>query len=238
MKKKLFILGMGLFGCIHLAWAGLSISPIQLYITDKARQRSVTVTMDSAGMEGTKTFEATAVKWSQNEKGEDVFEPDPNIIINPKNFIIAPDSKQAIRVGFNQPLAGITNNAEKTWRIIFQEVAPPADTDSVTFLFNISVPLFVGRLNPVNLQVAPKTLNNDLVVNIKNNAPSHVQILKLTLVDSSKNEVANLSQMKYLLPNTAQDFNFEQVNIHHLNQYKLLVLTDKQDQPYEYNLKE
>ena len=88
-----------------------------------------------------------------------------------------------------------------------------------------------------NINVIPKTINNNLVVNIKNNSPSHVQILKLTLVDASKKEVANLSQMKYLLPNTAQDFNFEKINLHN-NQYKLLVLTDKQDQPYEYSLKE
>ena len=237
MKRKVLILILGLCGYTHIVWAGLSISPIQLYITDKTKQRSATVTMDSKDMEDTKTFEATAVKWSQNDKGEDVYEPDPNIIINPKNFIIAPNSKQVIRVGFNQPLAGITTNDEKTWRIIFQEVAPPVETDSVTFLFNISVTLFVGKLNPFNINVITKTINNNLVVNIKNNSPSHVQILKLTLVDASKKEVANLSQMKYLLPNTAQDFNFEKINLHN-NQYKLLVLTDKQDQPYEYSLKE
>ncbi len=85
------------------------------------------------------------MRWAQNEQGEDIFEPDPNMIINPKNFIIAPDSKQIVRVGLNQAVVN-NDHPEKTWRIIFQEVAPPAQDNTVNFLFNISVPsLWVGK---------------------------------------------------------------------------------------------
>ncbi len=54
MKRKVLILILGLCGYTHIVWAGLSISPIQLYITDKTKQRSATVTMDSKDMEDTR----------------------------------------------------------------------------------------------------------------------------------------------------------------------------------------
>ena len=208
MKKLLYLLAGSVLGFSHVAWAGLSISPVQLYLGEKSKQKSTTIVISSKDFTTSKTFEASAVRWAQNEQGEDIFEPDPNMIINPKNFIIAPDSKQIVRVGLNQAVVN-NDHPEKTWRIIFQEVAPPAQDNTVNFLFNISVPLFVGRQAPINLDIQPKL------------------------------DTPDLNLMKYLLPQSRYHFNFKKnIPVVDFGKYKLLVQTDKQDQPLEFNLKE
>ena len=238
MKKLLSVLTGSILGFSHAAWAGLSISPVQLYLGEKNKQRSTTVVMTSENFTTNKTFEVSAVKWSQNEQGQDVFEPDPNMIINPKNFIIAPESKQIIRVGLNQ--TGVNNDhPEKTWRIIFQEVAPPAQDNTVNFLFNISVPLFVGQQTPATLQLQPQPSSTGLDLTIQNNGASHIQISKITLLDAQKKEVESNHEMKYLLPQSRYQFNFKKnIQAADFGKYRVQIQTDKQDKPLEFSLKE
>lgn len=239
MKKFLYLLLGGILGISNTAWAGLSISPIQLYISDKAKQKSATILLTSRDFTASKTFETSVVRWSQNEQGQDFFEPDPSIIINPKNFIIAPESRQIVRVGVSQAVANPADTQEKTWRIIFQEVAPPEQDDTVSFLFNISVPLFVGKQATVDLKIQPQKTASNLSLAIKNNGLSHVQISKITLVDANKKEIETNHDMKYLLPKSSFNFNFKHaINREDLGKYKLLVQTDQQDHPIEFGLKE
>lgn len=238
MKKFIYLLAGSVLGFSHVAWAGLSISPVQLYLGEKSKQKSTTIVISSKDFTTSKTFEASAVRWAQNEQGEDIFEPDPNMIINPKNFIIAPDSKQIVRVGLNQAVVN-NDHPEKTWRIIFQEVAPPAQDNTVNFLFNISVPLFVGRQTPIKLDIQPKLNTPGLNLSIKNDSLSHIQISKITLLDANKKEIETNYEMKYLLPQSRYHFNFKKnIPVVDFGKYKLLVQTDKQDQPLEFNLKE
>ncbi len=58
-----------------------------------------------------------------NAQGEDVLEPEQDILINPKNFVLQPNAQQVIRVGFSRPLSKEEMAQEKTWRIVFKEIA-------------------------------------------------------------------------------------------------------------------
>ena len=98
--------------CSQTIYAGLKITPIQLYISDVKKQRSATVTLDYNESDQAKIFEVSAVKWGQNAEGEDVLEPDNSVVINPKNFVLQPNSKQIVRVGFTQMQAP---KKEETW---------------------------------------------------------------------------------------------------------------------------
>ena len=224
----LFLVGL------QMTWAGLSVGPIKLYI-DKKQQRSTIVTLTSSEIPDAKIFEASAVKWTQNEKGEDILEPATDIIINPKNFVIKPDSSQVVRVGFRtQPNV---DGAEDTWRLVFHEVKPVnRDVDSLDFLWNISVPLFVGKQLPVNLKITPAINSGTTVLNILNDANSHVQINKISIIDENKKEIASNNQMKYLLAKKSFQFDFGNMSIKDWHKYKLLITTDKQENPLEFKV--
>ncbi len=85
IKALLIILVAFLFNT--QLYAGISISPVQLYLTDKSKQRSSTFTLESKGdVKSPRIFEAQAVKWTQGENGEDIYSPVSNIIINPKKL--------------------------------------------------------------------------------------------------------------------------------------------------------
>ncbi|MEG0481964.1 MAG: fimbria/pilus periplasmic chaperone [Acinetobacter sp.] len=236
MNKLFNVLVLGTVLLSPNLYAGLKISPIQLYISEKARQRSATITLESSGLNEAKIFEVSAVKWTQNDKSEDVLEPDPTILINPKNFVIQPESKQIVRVGFSQPLAAIIAPQEKTWRIIFTEVPAVAKETSVSFLFNISVPLFLGTQDNAKLDIKPAYNQDNLVMSIKNDASSHLQIFKITIVDANKKEVAVSTEMKYLLHGQQHTFNFGNVKLNNSTQYTLKIDTDKGDTPLEMKL--
>ena len=236
MNKLFNVLVLGTVLLSPNIYAGLKISPIQLYISEKTRQRSATITLESSGLKEAKIFEMSAVKWTQNDKSEDVFEPDPTILINPKNFVIQPESKQIVRVGFTQPLAAIVGPQEKTWRIIFSEVPAVAKETSVSFLFNISVPLFLGNQDKDKLDIKTAYNQDNLVMNVKNDSSSHLQIFKIRIIDANQKEVAISNEMKYLLHGQQYTFNFGNVKLSNSTQYTLKIDTDKYEKPLEMKL--
>ncbi|WP_010112725.1 molecular chaperone [Acinetobacter sp. P8-3-8] len=236
MNKLFNVLVLGTVLLSPNIYAGLKISPIQLYISEKTRQRSATITLESSGLKEAKIFEMSAVKWTQNDKSEDVFEPDPTILINPKNFVIQPESKQIVRVGFTQPLAAIVGPQEKTWRIIFSEVPAVAKETSVSFLFNISVPLFLGNQDKDKLDIKTAYNQDNLVMNVKNDSSSHLQIFKIRIIDANQKEVAISNEMKYLLHGQQYTFNFGNVKLSNSTQYTLKIDTDKDEKPLEMKL--
>ena len=126
---------------------------------------------------------------------------------------------------------------EKTWRIIFKEVTPVVEETGVTFLFNVSIPFFVGKQEKADLAIHAKQSNKNLILNVKNNANSHIQITKLEILDANKKEIAVKSEMKYLLKGQNHDFDIGLVNLGDLSQYKLMIFTDKSDLPLEMKIK-
>lgn len=235
MNKILPILLFGLYAMP--AFAGLNFDPVQMYLKENSRQRSTTVTIISTEDPKERIFEMSAVQWTQNEQGEDVHVPDDNILINPKNVVIKPNSKQIVRVGFAQPLISDELKVEKTWRIIFKEVTPVVEETGVTFLFNVSIPFFVGKQEKADLAIQAKQSNKNLILNVRNNANSHIQITKLEILDANKKEIAVKSEMKYLLKGQNHDFDIGSVNLGDLSQYKLMIFTDKSDLPLEMKIK-
>lgn len=234
MSKLLLMLALSVsLAFSQTIYAGLKITPIQLYISNMKKQRSATVTLDYTESDKPKIFEVSAVKWVQNSKGEDVLEPDLSVVINPKNFVLQPNSKQIIRVGFTQIQPKKT---EETWRIIFNEVAPIAEESNVSFLFNISVPLFVGPQEKVKLTFNPVYNGTQFLLNVKNTTNTHIQIKKITIIDEKKKEIAVSEEMKYLLNNQQQNFNFGEIKLGNLNKYKLIIETDRNELPIEFNI--
>jgi len=211
---------------------GITFNPVQLYMSEKTKQRSTTVTIESTGLDKAKIYELSAVKWSQNEKSEDVLEEDSNILFNPKTFELKPDGKQLIRVGFSQPVSNMDLRAEKTWRILFKEMTPMSKDESVNVLFNFSLPLFVGKQEKTNLNVGLNYINNELEINVVNLAKSHVKIVDVIVLDQENKELVKKDVNKYLLDGKATNIQLGAIDIKNKNNLKIKIKTDK-DQDYQ-----
>ncbi|WP_171284961.1 molecular chaperone [Acinetobacter sp. ACNIH2] len=233
MRK--IILFLILSSLSNILFAGIKFTPVQLYLGDKHKQqRSTTVIVESSDFDRSKIFELSAVKWSQNEKGEDVLEEEKNILFNPKIFELKPESKQIVRVGFSQPFTANELDREKTWRVIFNEVTPVADDEAINFQFNFSLPLFVGKQDKTNLDVKLKTINNNMMVDIQNIAKSHVQITDIRLVDSQNKELLQKSFNRYLLVGQKYTFDLGELSKKPNDKIKVKIKTDKDGDLLEY----
>jgi P pilus assembly chaperone PapD len=224
--------------CGLLLWslsvsAGIKFNPIQLYIQDSTRQRSTTVSVESTGLKKSRIFEISAVKWKQNQQGEDILEEDKTLLFNPKTFELKPESKQIVRVGFSQPLANI--NQEQTWRIIFKEVTPIEDDSSINFLFNFSLPLFAGKQVNPKLNLKLEKLDNQAYLNIDNVAKSHIKIIEILVIDNKDKEILKKKLGQYVLGGNR--IKLELGEITNNNELKIKIKTDKDEKYLEYSVK-
>lgn len=216
-------------------FAGIKFTPIQLYLGNKSKQqRSATVVVESSDVSRAKIFELSAVKWEQNEKGEDILVEEKNILFNPKIFELKPESKQIVRVGFIQPFSNQDLEKEQTWRVIFNEVTPITEDEAINFQFNFSLPLFVGKQDKTNLDVKLKSENNNMIVDVKNLAKSHAQITNIKLVDSNNKELVQRNVNRYLLIGQKYTFDLGTVNHKQNEKIKVKIKTDKDGDLLEY----
>ena|SRR5690606_6474640 len=232
MRKiaKLFIIS---FFSMTGVKADVAIDPVQMYILNDTKQKTTTLTLESINEAEKKIFEIKAFKWDQNNKGEDVLEKDNTLIINPRNFILKPNGKQVIRVGFNRPIASVLDGREEgAWRIIIEELPQPVKGSSITFLMNFNLPLFIGKQDNLKLNF---NIENDKLV-VKNKAKSHVQISKLQILDSNKKEVFTSNNMKYALEDKNIFYELGGVKINNPQNYFVKLMTDKSNDEVELKL--
>ncbi|USI86521.1 fimbria/pilus periplasmic chaperone [Acinetobacter johnsonii] len=229
MKKIIAILVSSMF-YMSVSNAGVSVDPVQMYIQNPTKQRTTTLTLESKDETEKRIFEVKAFKWTQKENGENVLEPDNSLIINPKNFILQPNGKQTIRVGFNRPIESIlSGQQEGTWRVMVDEIPQAVKESSVNFLVSFNLPLFVGKQEDVKLNFNVE--NNKLIV--KNNAKSHIQIANLKIVDANKKEVFKTETMNYLLANKSTSYDLNNTRISNPKNYYVQLFTDKNDKMVE-----
>ncbi len=179
----------------------------------------------------------SAYKSSQNAQGEDVLEPEQDILINPKNFVLQPNAQQVIRVGFTAD-----HFLRKKWRkknlaYCFKEIAPVVEEDALQFLFTISVPLFVGKQDAIQVTATPRYQNDHLFLEIENHAASHVQISSISILNQQKQPIATTREMKYLLNQQKHSFDMGQIKLSDLKNYILKLETDKSEQAIELKMK-
>ncbi len=232
MKKIAILLIISFFSMIGVK-ADVAIDPVQMYILNDTKQKTTTLTLESINEAEKKIFEVKAFKWDQNSKGEDILERDDNLIINPRNFILKPNGKQVIRVGFNRPIASVLDGREEgAWRIVIEELPQPVKESSITFLMHFNLPLFIGKQDGLRLNF---DIENDKLV-VKNKAKSHIQISNLKILDSNKKEVFTSNNMKYALKDKNVFYELGGIKIDNPQNYFVKVMTDKSNEEIELKL--
>lgn len=158
------------------------------------------------------TVQLEVVKWFQNEKGEDRYEPTRDIVYFPKIVKVDAGQQRIIRLGYRGKKNVIK---EKTYRIFAQELPELGEQKSaLKFSLRFSVPIFVDVADnipqsPIARLQGVSLLNGKLQVQVKNDGDKHL-VVKSVNVSGVRYDGQQLFEAKsggwYVLPEVTKPF--------------------------------
>jgi fimbrial chaperone protein len=124
---------------VHLAGPAasgqaLSVLPVNVFLSPGQRATSMTVT--NQGNSAT-AIQIRAYAWSQKD-GDDQLTASDAVVVSPPLASITPGASQVIRLILRQPAQG----CEATYRIILDQIPPPAEPGVVHMVLRLSIPIF------------------------------------------------------------------------------------------------
>lgn len=114
----------------------LSIQPVNVFLAPG--QRATTVTVSNQGTSKT-SFQIRAYAWKQ-QNGEDQLTASDQAVISPPIATIPPGGNQVVRLILRLPPLG--GDQESTYRIIVDQIPPPAEPGIVHIVLRLSIPIF------------------------------------------------------------------------------------------------
>jgi len=150
-----FLLTFSLAG--YAMAANFDIKPIKIFFDDQTKIEKLTLKNVS---EDNFTVQIKAYKWTQDEKGKDVYQDTNDLIIFPKIATLKKEEEKIVRIGTNLG----SDSLEKTYRIFVEEIpsGEKEDTKAATLhmYLKIGVPIFIspvkkdekGSIEAVKLQ--------------------------------------------------------------------------------------
>jgi fimbrial chaperone protein len=152
-----FAVFMSLFLANQTAAANFDIKPIKIFLEPQSKIEKLTLKNLSAE---DLTVQIKAYQWTQNEKGQDIYQETTDLILFPRIATIKTEEEKIIRIGTNLN-SGLT---EKTYRIFVEEIPSGQKIENkgstVHMYMKIGVPLFIspvkkeekGAIDAVHLQ--------------------------------------------------------------------------------------
>lgn len=184
LRVKNFILTL-LFMCCLFAMAVVTVeagtwrvSPIKLHLDAKTRSDVVTVSNDS---DQALSLEITAMEWSQNQEGEDIYLPATDLVFFPKQLSVEPKKERVVRVGIKTP----ATKKEKIYRLFIKEIPNKKSgaSNTVAIAIRFGVPIFVKPAIAEIKGVISETIimGGKASIKIKNQGNSHFRIKSVDL---------------------------------------------------------
>ncbi len=113
----------------------LAVLPVNIQLA--ASQRATTVGVTNQGT-STTAIQIRVYAWSQKD-GVDTLVASDAVIVSPPLASIPAGSTQVIRLILRHPAEGV----EATYRILIDQIPPPAETGVVHVVLRLSIPIFV-----------------------------------------------------------------------------------------------
>jgi len=155
------------------------------------------------------SFQVNAVKWTQDENGNDRYEVTEDILFFPKIFTLENGGEIMIRVGhkFQKPVI-----SEKTYRLFIREL-PVSDRrkETLRMTVNIGVPVFVAPAEEIR-KISVENIsaeNGKLLVKIRNSGNTHSFVNKIHITGFDENNTQVFSKTVdgwYVLPGVLKTF--------------------------------
>lgn len=182
------------------AYADVAIYPVKMQINGDNRQRTTTINLHASADETPKNYEVHVYKWTQDSNGNDILTPDNQLVISPASFVLEPNSKQVIRMGFKQSISEMNLQNEQAWRIKISPLPDTEKSNGIKYAYGFNVPLFAGKNFKADLSFQlTEDSNNQPVIHAKNIGTGHFQINGFTLQDAKGNRIFTSNEMKYVL---------------------------------------
>lgn len=160
----------------------LSVLPVNVFLAQGQRATSLTVT-NQGNIET--AVQIRAYVWSQKENDDQLAASDA-IVVSPPISRIAPGDKQVVRLILRQS----PQSREDTYRILIDQVPPPAEAGVVHMVLRMSIPIFVlpasRVLSDVQFHLERKSGQIDLVAFNSGNVHDKIRDIVLTTSDGRK----------------------------------------------------
>lgn len=178
----------------------LSVTPVTVVMTPGEMATSLTITNPGARI---LSFQLRAFTWTQSGTGETLLTPADDLIASPPLGTIPPGGGQIIRLVLRHPARGI----EATYRILLDEIPPPATAGTVNIQIRMSIPVFAEpptRVFP-QLQWSVQSDGGQAFLVGVNNGGLHAlaRTLSLTTTEGVKLQLEGQG-MPYILPGAAR----------------------------------
>lgn len=179
---KLKGLALALFITLILKGQAYSISfdikPVRIFFDPGTRAEKLIVKNVS---EGDLSLQIRVYRWSQNEKGEDIYDETTDIVVFPKMVRIKKGEEKIIRVGTKL----VPGTSEKTYRIYVEEMPSEhlPEGATVRLLMRAGVPLFIApaRSNASGKIESLSVKGGKVGLSVKNDGNLHFVITSLNL---------------------------------------------------------
>lgn len=114
----------------------LSIQPVNVFLAPG--QRATTVTVSNQGNSKT-AFQIRAYAWKQ-QNGDDQLTASDQVVISPPIATISPGGNQVVRLILRLP--PLASDQESSYRIVVDQIPPPAEPGIVHIVLRLSIPIF------------------------------------------------------------------------------------------------
>jgi len=193
-----------LFGAAAAQAGNYGVSPLDVQFS--AQQKSAVLTVTSEDKEPI-SLRLRAMRWTQNDKGEDYYEEASDLIFFPKRLELKAGDKKIVRVGVNE----VPASAERAYRLFLEELAPPTKPgDGVTrlsVLVNIGVPVFVSppAAKPgFTIERASVEKNGSLQLQVSNKGNSRLRLSRIVMADGTP--VSEAIPSRYVFPGVSKAY--------------------------------
>lgn len=153
MKVKYSIFRFGILASLFIPVVNanvLEVTPVQLSLSSNQRVGVLRVTNRSGERS---ILQLSLLDWQQSPKGKDIYKTSHDVLLTPPLFILPPNKTQVIRFALKHPMC---NTLQKAYRVHLKEVQPPRQKklgQTLYFLMDISLPLFVQPLHMIENEV-------------------------------------------------------------------------------------
>ncbi len=199
---------VALFSAVCLA-GPFTVAPVRLYFAPRDRAVAITLTNDSAI---TIALQADLHSWTQDAAGLDKLELSDDLIVAPSNIILAPNTKQTLRLALLVPRDA---SRQMTYRLIVREVPEVlAVKDAAVQLpiaLALNIPVFITPADAkysVSCELDKQALTKTVAVVCENEGNAYAQLRSIELKRAGK-RLAYFQDGLYVLPGVKRTFQID-----------------------------
>ncbi len=185
----------------------LTVTPVRLQIPPKRNATTLTVTNSGATATG---IQVRVYDWTQSD-GSDQLTTTDAIVVSPPLATIAPGASQVIRLVLRRS----PERKEDAYRVLLDQIPPPAEQGTVRIMLRISLPVFANPTTPTvsHVQFHLERSADQIFLVASNGGTAHDTIRDLDLwTEGGKKIKTTFSGSQYMLagatrrwPVSAQD---------------------------------